>query len=188
MVKITKVYTKTGDAGETHLARGKRVKKSSVRIEAIGSVDELNAYMGWLLEAIKAESVLHHLIPQCERIQQTLFNLGSQLAVLVADRRENTPVVTESQIELLEKEIDEINADLPMLKSFILPGGGEVSSRFHICRAVCRRAERETLRLQEVEHLDGTELVYLNRLSDWLFVYARYVAKVLNHPERLWMI
>lgn len=188
MVKITKVYTKQGDGGETHLGAGKRIVKNSNRIDAIGNIDELNSIIGFALAEIRSKETLTSLTTACLHIQNELFNLGAQLAVLKEDRRDNTPVIKESNINRLEEEIDRYNEKLPSLKSFILPGGGEVASRLHLARTVCRRAERSLLTLQQQSgiSLDGTELPYLNRLSDWLFVAARYVAFQLDEEELLW--
>ena len=186
MVRITRVYTKTGDRGKTRLAGGQEVAKTSQRIEAYGTVDELNAFMGMVNETLRKEETLAELRTQVQRIQNELFNLGSQLSVLPEDRRENTPVITEADIQRLEKEIDAMNESLPSLTSFILPGGGLVAAWLHVARTVCRRAEREVIRLSEEEALDGTEIPYLNRLSDWLFVAARHVALQTGNEENLW--
>lgn len=188
MVKITKVYTRLGDQGETHLAAGLRVKKSSLRIKAIGEVDELNSFLGWSIQVLKTETNLQALLLLMRQIQQELFNLGSQLAVLPSYRRANTPIIQMKDIERLEQEIDQYNEELSNLTSFILPGGGEVSTRLHITRSVCRRAEREILSLAEAEPLEETIIVYLNRLSDWLFVMARYVALKMGESETLWQV
>ena len=187
MVRITRVYTRTGDAGTTRLAGGQEISKAHLRIETYGTVDELNAHIGWCAVAIKQHSALHLLHNQLLTIQQELFNLGSQLAVLPEDRRENTPAVTIAEVTRLEKEMDSMNQHLPPLTSFILPGGGEVSSRLHIARTVCRRAERLLVRMAESgEPLDGPEIPYINRLSDWLFIAARYAAFQLKEEEILW--
>lgn len=186
MVRITKVYTKTGDGGSTHLAGGQQVRKTSLRIEAYGSVDELNAQLGMTAESLNKTPQLENLQRRIIRIQNELFDLGSQLAVLPEDRRENTPVIKPADIERLEREIDEMNAQLPILESFILPGGGEISARLHVARTVCRRAEREVIRLSEAEPLDSTEIPYLNRLGDWLFVASRFAAFKSNMAETLW--
>lgn len=186
MVRITKVYTKQGDQGMTRLAGGQQVSKTSLRIEAYGGVDELNAALGLAAEALRHSSELAPLRERMLRIQNELFNLGSQLAVLPQDRRKDTPVIRKDDIERMEKEIDEMNEALPHLTSFILPGGGEISARLHLARTICRRVERNTLRLSEQEKLDGTEIPYLNRLSDWLFVAARFAAKAMGVEETLW--
>ncbi len=188
MVRITRIYTKTGDKGMTRLAGGQAVKKTSLRIEAYGTVDELNAQLGLVVDLLKSTTLaaLEILKTQLLDIQNTLFDLGSQLAVLPEDRRENTPVILSGDIENLEQEIDAMNNDLPPLKSFILPGGGTISAQLHIARTVCRRAERAIIRLADEETLDGTEIPYINRLSDWLFVASRFVSAKLNIEETLW--
>lgn len=187
MVRITRVYTKTGDKGKTRLAGGQEVSKSAQRIEAYGTVDELNAILGLVAEALRDTSTaLESLHQQILRIQNELFDLGSQLAVLPQDRREGTPVICNADIERLEQEMDAMNQLLPSLTSFILPGGGEISARLHIARTVCRRAEREVIRLGDAETLDGSEIPYLNRLSDWLFVAGRFAAHHAGIPETLW--
>lgn len=186
MVRITKVYTKTGDQGMTRLAGGESVSKTSLRIEAYGGVDELNAAMGLVAEALRGKDVTKRLGKKVNGIQNELFDLGSQLAVLKENRRENTPVITEADVQRLEQEIDDMNDELPALTSFILPGGGEISARLHLARTICRRVERAVIRLGETEELDGVEIPYLNRLSDWLFVAARYAASKSNTEETLW--
>ncbi|MFQ5584879.1 MAG: cob(I)yrinic acid a,c-diamide adenosyltransferase [Calditrichia bacterium] len=186
MVRITKVYTKTGDKGMTHLAGGQSMSKTSLRIEAYGGVDELNAAMGLVSESLRGQDRLKELREKVIGIQNELFDLGSQLAVLKEDRRKNTPVLTERDVKRLEREIDTMNVELPALSSFILPGGGEVSARLHLARTICRRVERAVIRLGETEELDGVEIPYLNRLSDWLFVAARFAASKSNTEETLW--
>ncbi|MBV8203208.1 MAG: cob(I)yrinic acid a,c-diamide adenosyltransferase [Acidobacteria bacterium] len=186
MVRITKVYTRKGDRGFTRLAGGQKIHKADPRIEAYGGVDELNACMGLAVEAMRGEARLAVLRERALSIQNELFDLGAQLAVLPPDRRPDTPRVTAAQVERLEREIDEMNAGVGPLRSFILPGGGEVAARLHLARTVCRRAERELLRLAAVEPLDGLEAPYLNRLSDWLFVASRDAGSKLGVPESLW--
>jgi cob(I)alamin adenosyltransferase len=186
MVRITKVYTKRGDKGMTQLAGGQQVPKTSMRIEAYGGVDELNAALGLVAESLRDQKFMAQLRERVLRIQNELFNLGAQLAVLPQDRRKNTPMILKENISMLENEIDEMNENLPHLTSFILPGGGKVSATLHLARTICRRVERNTLRLSESEPLDGTEIPYLNRLSDWLFVAARFVAKQTGIDETLW--
>lgn len=185
MVRITKVYTKTGDKGMTRLAGGQAISKGDLRIEGYGTVDELNAWLGIVAEFLREDDP-GKLRSAILRIQNELFDLGSQLAVLPEDRRENTPVITAKNIEALEDEIDEMNSGLPMLKSFILPGGGKASAYLHVARTVCRRAERTLVRLEATEALDGTEVIYLNRLSDWFFVASRYASTHAGVAETLW--
>lgn len=186
MVHLTKIYTKTGDKGETSLAAGRRITKSSARIAAIGCIDELNAFLGLVAEWVQEQPSLAQLSNPLTRIQNELFNLGSQLAVLPEDRRSNTPVLHDVNVKTLENEIDEMNESLPSLNSFVLPRGGKVGAQLHIARTVCRRAELALVALNQNEPLEEIELQYLNRLSDWLFVAARFAAKQLGLEELLW--
>jgi len=162
------------------------VDKSDQRIEAYGTVDELNAALGLVNEALRNTEIFKELRDKIVRIQNELFNLGAQLAVLPQDRRPDTPSIQEEDIQRLEKEIDAFVELLPPLISFILPGGGEVAARLHLARTICRRAEREVIRLAQKEPLDGTEIPYLNRLGDWLFAAARYAVHALQIEENLW--
>ena len=165
MVNITKVYTRTGDQGQTALAAGRAIAKDSARINVMGEVDELNATLGFAAAALnELKDVQTHVLV----IQNELFNLGAQLAVLPQDRRPNTPMVKHTDTARLELEMDRMNVDLPSLTSFILPGGGEVSARLHLARTVCRRAERSLVRLIQAEAVADHEVIlpYLNRLSD----------------------
>jgi cob(I)alamin adenosyltransferase len=185
MVKITKVYTKSGDDGWTSLAGQQRRRKDDVRIYALGEVDELNALVGLVVSQMDPELSIG--VP-LSLIQQQLFNLGAQLAVLPVDRRHDTPVITTGNIETLEQSIDQLNELLPTLTSFVLPGGHPVAAQLHHARTVCRRAERTLVVLQSAEP-DNAEPVmmhYLNRLSDWLFVAARWVNQHYQHDEVLW--
>lgn len=191
MVNITKVYTKTGDQGETSLAGGMRVSKSSPRMHAIGRLDELNAYLGWCVVGL-AQDTDNDTEAEIARvvlaIQHQLFDAGAQLAVLPEDRQANTPRLLDDDINQLESSIDQLNEGLPKLTSFILPGGGETSCRFHMTRAVCRNLERDLVELAQDEHepVDDIVLAYINRLSDWLFVAARAIAAAHHYQETLW--
>lgn len=186
MVRITKVYTRTGDKGMTHLAGQVRVPKTSVRIAAIGCLDELNAVMGVAVDSMLDIKPLKNLGEKCIRIQHELFDLGAQLAVLPQDIRIDTPKIDLQDIKRLEQEIDKMNLKLSFLTSFILPGGGKTSAYLHVVRTVCRRAERALLEVDASEKLDGVEVPYLNRLSDWLFVAARFAALKMNKKELIW--
>ena len=161
-VRLTRIYTRGGDGGETSLGDGSRVAKSDPRVEAIGDVDELNSTIGWARAAEGAPKLLG-------RVQNELFDLGADLATPPAAARERLRV-EQTLIERLEAECDAANAELAPLKSFVLPGGTELASRLYLARAVCRRAERSVLRVNEVNPLVAT---YLNRLSDLLFILAR---------------
>jgi cob(I)alamin adenosyltransferase len=186
MVRINRVYTKTGDDGTTGLVGGERARKDSARIEAYGTVDELNAAIGMVQAALATSPSATVLAPMLTRVQNELFNLGSELATPDAVRRARQPAVAVRHIERLEQEMDELNDELPELRSFVLPGGGEVSARLHVARTVCRRAERRTLSLSKNEGISDLAVVYLNRLSDALFVWGRWAAKTDGHPEPLW--
>lgn len=186
MVNEKKIYTKKGDKGKTSLGSGQKVSKSSKRIQAYGTVDELNAVMGIVVELLKKENNLIYLEGKFIRLQNELFNLGAQLSFLPENRNANIPVITVKEIKQLENEIDQFNEELPPLKSFIIPGGGQISVYIHLARTVCRRAEREIMELAENEKIDGEELTYINRLSDWLFMAGRLVSKHLNIEELYW--
>jgi len=190
-MRITKVYTKVGDKGSTHLVGGRQVSKGEPRIEAYGTVDELNAIAG-LARTFNSRSeagddVVTRIDSMLKVVQNKLFCLGADLATLPEDRWEGMERVTEEDIRQLEQWIDEMNDQLPALKEFILPGGGPVGAFLHQARTVCRRAERILVRLgaDEPEAID-TALPFLNRLSDFFFVLGRWAAKGLNETEYLW--
>ena len=186
MVRIDKVYTKGGDKGQTSLVGGDRVSKSSPRIESYGTVDELNAVLGLVRTSLEPSPAAADLLPIVTRVQNELFDLGAQLATPDADRRDRSPHVSEREVAALEAEIDRFNDQLPALTSFILPGGGWVSSYFHLARTVCRRAERLVVALAAEEDLGDHAVVYLNRLSDALFVFGRWAAHTEGQSEPLW--
>ncbi|MBK7100009.1 MAG: cob(I)yrinic acid a,c-diamide adenosyltransferase [Sphingobacteriales bacterium] len=178
-----KIYTKTGDKGTTSLIGGKKVSKGDVRIEAYGTVDELNSYIGLcrdLLSDAETKAVLYE-------IQDRLFTIGSELACDPGKATKmSLPDLHEEDCKLLETEIDKMNDILPVMKSFILPGGAVSISHLHIARCVCRRAERCVIRLGEDEKVDPIIVKYLNRLSDYLFMLARFVAHQNNIAEIPW--
>jgi cob(I)alamin adenosyltransferase len=181
----SKIYTKTGDAGKTGLIGGTRVSKSHIRIQAYGTTDELNALTGLLKDQLSDRHSREILL----EIQDRLFTIGSSLA---CDPDKNIamriPDLKESDIHLLEKEIDQMNEKLPEMKSFILPGGHVTVSTAHICRTVCRRAERLIVELGEKEHLDQPLIItYMNRLSDYFFVLARFIGQLLKVEEIKWV-
>jgi cob(I)alamin adenosyltransferase len=189
-IRITRVYTRTGDAGETALVGGRRVPKDSPRIEAYGTVDELNAILG-LARVFNAERLSEGDGPRwldevLRRLQNELFDLGSELATPEDAVYEGMHRVGEDEVKRLEELIDRCQQELQPLKSFVLPGGGRVGAFLHQARTVCRRAERELLRLSRAEPLAPSPLRYLNRLSDLLFVLSRWVARRLGEPEYLW--
>lgn len=177
-----KIYTKTGDKGQTSLIGGTRVPKFDIRIEAYGTVDELNSNIG----LIRSQEIDEHSKEILIEIQDRLFTLGSLLA---ADPKKNKmvlPKISETDIKLLENEIDEMDKTLPEMKSFVLPGGNTTVSFTHIARCVCRRAERCVLRLNEESEVDELIYKYLNRLSDYLFTLSRKFAIDLNVTETPW--
>lgn len=179
-----KVYTKTGDAGETALFGGKRVSKSSIRIEAYGTVDELNSYIGMVRDQPGSEEQADLLI----EVQDRLFTIGALLAADPDKPQLKKPDLYESDIERLEKAIDALDEQLPPLTSFVLPGGHVAVSFCHITRTVCRRAERGVVNMQEAgEEVMPLVLRYLNRLSDYLFVLSRAISQKLNAEETPWI-
>ncbi len=190
-MRITKVYTKTGDGGRTRLVGGQQVSKGHLRIESYGTTDELNAILG-LARTFNARSeaspeAVARIDEMLRRVQNDLFNLGSDLATLPHDRWPGMPRVGDEDIARLEGWIDSLNEDLGPLKEFILPGGGPVGAFFHQARTVCRRAERVLVRLMEEDPEIGLDpMRYLNRLSDWLFVAGRWAAQQLGEQEYLW--
>jgi cob(I)alamin adenosyltransferase len=195
MVKITKVYTRTGDTGTTSLASQMRVAKNSPRITVLGELDELNAWLGLTAAqlyaaALSATEVTINLPKRLQEIQQQLFDLGAEIAVLPEDQRDNTPRILPHYTERLENEMDLMNQSLPPLTSFVLPGGGEAACRLHVARTVCRRAERTLVALLAIEpNAAGINVLpYLNRLSDWLFVAARWTCYQFNEEEYLWQV
>lgn len=177
-----KIYTKTGDTGETSLLGGKRVPKSNLRIEAYGTVDELNAFIGLL----KDQEVNYKRGTLLLEIQDRLFTIGAVLASEPGKANIKIPDLTERDLEILEKEIDQMDALLPPLRNFVLPGGHQVVSFCHLARTVCRRAERCTTALSEIEIVDNIIIKYLNRLSDYLFVLGRLIAVELGVKEVTW--
>ena len=186
MVRINKVYTKTGDRGATGLVGGRRVAKDSARIEAYGTVDELNAVIGMARCMLETSPAGPRLDPWLVRIQNELFNLGAELATPDAKRRASVPQIAARHVVALERAIDELNASLPTLTSFVLPGGGPSSSFLHLARTICRRAERRVVALSRKEPLGAQTLTYLNRLSDALFVFSRWAAREEGRPEPIW--
>ena len=179
-VRLTRIYTRAGDAGETSLGDGSRVPKTDLRIEAYGTVDELNSFVG----AALAGEVPDEFRPWLEQVQNDLFDLGADLSVPLEDERRERLRVTGEQVERLEGLCDLVNERLVPLKSFVLPGGTEASARLHVARAVCRRAERLSVALAAEHGVNPAALAYLNRLSDLLFILAR--AANAGSPEPLW--
>ena len=186
-MRIDRVYTKGGDKGETSLIGGERVSKADPRLECYGTIDELNATIGLMIEALETSAARDHLTPILRRVQNELFNLGCELATPDAEQRAKLPRIEARHVESLERDIDAVNDDLPALKSFVLPGGGWPSAYAHLARTVCRRAERLVVGLMQAEDVGGELPVqYLNRLSDALFVWGRWCAHKDGKPEPLW--
>jgi cob(I)alamin adenosyltransferase len=189
-IRITRVYTRTGDGGETALVGGRRVAKDAPRIEAYGTIDELNAVIG-LARVFNAEQLKkskdHRWLDEVfRRLQNELFDLGSELATPEDAVYEGMHRVGEAEVKALEQLMDRCQKDLKPLKSFVLPGGGRVGGFLHQARTVCRRAERRVLALARVETISPWPLKYVNRLSDLLFVLSRWVGRRLGETEYLW--
>ena len=178
-----KIYTKTGDKGFTSLIGGSRVAKYHIRIESYGTVDELNAYLGLIAD----QDILLHHQQILKQIQERLFTIGASLAADPDKPGIITPDLTNADIDLLEQEMDAIDKQLPPLKHFILPGGNNAISFCHVARCVCRRAERITVQLAEESSVDEKVIVYLNRLSDYLFMLARQIGHEQHIEERKWI-
>lgn len=177
-----KIYTKTGDKGETGLFGGRRVQKDDLRVEAYGSVDELNAFIGLLHDKHQVDATREIL----QEIQRRLFSIGANLAADPEGDFKIDPDLLPADIELLENEIDKMDAVLPALRNFILPGGHETVSLCHVCRTVCRRAERLVVRLNRTTDESDLSVSYLNRLSDYFFVLARFTAHQAGISEIVW--
>lgn len=190
-MRITRVYTKTGDNGTTSLADGSRVSKSDLRLETYGTVDELNAIIGLCRTSLPATvqlqaNALEQFDEWLERVQNDLFNLGGDLATPIASRWENMIVVGEAEITRLEQMIDKMQTSLQPLREFVLPGGTRLNAELHLARTVCRRAERFAVQLQEHAEINPQAVAFLNRLSDFLFVASRWVLLGNNISEVTW--
>ena len=183
-IALNRIYTKTGDQGQTHLAGGQRVSKDSLRIECYGTVDELNAFAG--MAVVSSAEIIPELAAILLRVQHELFNLGSILATKPEDVHPKQARITTAEIEQLEREIDRMNADLAPLRSFVLPGGSRLNTELHACRTICRRAERIAVSLAREESIPPEIVQYLNRLSDAFFVWSRWANHVLGIAEVLW--
>ena len=183
-----KIYTKTGDKGETGLYGGTRISKASTRVEAYGTIDELNAFIGVAKSQIENDDVL----VQLKKIQFDLFTVGSESAtpldkLMLANGKPRLPLlISNVEIEELEHWMDEMENHVEPLQYFILPGGGKAATSLHVARTVCRRAERSLVVLSQAEEVREELIKYLNRLSDYLFVLARYVSKIQNEKEEYW--
>lgn len=179
-----KIYTKTGDKGETGLFGGPRVSKNSSRIEAYGTIDELNSFIGLAITEIRDNSLKNLL----EKLQNELFNVGADLATPLTEKNKklNIKRISEDYFLDIEKEIDNYESELETLKNFILPGGSKAASILHICRTISRRAERNVVALNKEEKINKNIVIFLNRLSDLFFVLSRYENKISNIPDIKW--
>ena len=186
-IRLNKIYTKSGDDGKTALVGGQRISKGDLKIEAYGSVDELNSFVG-LVRACAASSpeVVEETEAVFKVIQNDLFDIGSILATPAGETFEGMCLVRDESIEFLEKRMDFYQESLESLKSFVLPGGGMLGAYAHVARTVCRRVERILVRLAQKEEVSENILIYINRLSDYLFVYARWVSQKTGQSETLW--
>ena len=184
MSKIGRVYTKTGDDGTTGLAGGTRVKKYNIRLEAYGTVDELNSYLGLII----ALDIDEHAKTILSYIQNKLFVIGAILATddLMVEKPQKAPCKPED-VTMLEQEMDKMFETLPKLKHFILPGGSQASAQIQIARTICRRAERRIVELSDSIEIEQNLMRFMNRLSDYLFVLGRKIARDQNAPESLWI-
>ncbi|APR76977.1 ATP:Cob(I)alamin adenosyltransferase [Minicystis rosea] len=194
-IAINRVYTRHGDAGKTRLVGGQHVPKDDARIEAYGTVDELNAFIGVARQTIAdglpsvppgRSDALNALDTTLARVQHELFNLGSILATLPEDVHPKQPRVTPVEVARLETEMDRCQEDLAPLRSFVLPGGCRLNADLHVCRTVCRRAERRAVELSRDAEVDPEAIKYLNRLSDAFFVWSRWATLLLGAAEVLW--
>lgn len=176
------IYTKLGDKGKTSLYGGKTVSKGSPRVEAYGSLDELNSFLGIILSDLKDKKVRKSIL----NIQKDLFEIGSSVASTAINKHKNLSIYLKKRVKDFEKEIDSLTKKLPELENFILPGGGKSGSKFHFARTIARRAERRTVTLAEKEKVLGEILIYLNRLSDLLFTYARFINYKEKQKETIW--
>lgn len=193
-ITINRVYTRHGDQGTTGLVGGQRVSKDDLRIEAYGTVDELNAFLGSARQTaselaardLPRKAEIAALAETLARVQHELFNLGSILATLPEDVHPRQPRVTQAEIDLLEREMDACQKELSTLRSFVLPGGTRLNAELHVGRTVCRRAERCTVTLARTTEVDPLAIAYLNRLSDALFVWSRWASLLEGAEEWLW--
>jgi len=174
--RLSKIYTRTGDQGKTGLADGSRVDKFNSRIESLGNIDELNSIIGIVL----TEKIPNDMKAILERVQHDLFDIGGELSI------PNHMVIDEKKIDFLENSLDKMNNELQPLKEFILPGGSRISSYCHLARTVCRRVERNLFKLAQSDKVNEASLKYVNRLSDMLFVLARFLNKINQHNDILW--
>ena len=189
-ITINKVYTRTGDLGDTGLVGGQRLSKDDIRIEAYGEIDELNAIIGGCKYQVDSKidkyKELKAISDILYRVQHELFNVGTTLATLPEDLNDDLPCIRDQDIKQLENEMDQYNQNLPTLKSFVLPGGSNVNIWLHKARTVCRKAERRCVKLSKTSELESNVICYLNRLSDALFVWSRWSNYIQGCDENIW--
>lgn len=178
--RLSKIYTRTGDQGETGLGDGNRIRKDEPRVEAMGDIDELNSWIGLIVEALIADDPTQDVGEFLRSQQHRIFDLGGEISI------PGFSLINDDHVDAIEKKLDELNAHLPPLENFILPGGSQTIASLHLARSVCRRAERRLVRLSREEEVNAAGLRFLNRLSDFLFVAARHCARVSETPEVLW--
>jgi cob(I)alamin adenosyltransferase len=181
-----KIYTKTGDNGTTSLIGGERVKKYDLRVEAYGTVDELTAFIALLSDVLSEDERTEHIPAELAVIESQLMSVAALLAVGKGGEGKISPIAKE-RIEMLEESIDRMQAELPTITKFTIPGGHRALSLCHVCRTICRRAERAALRVAEVTEVDSSATIYLNRLSDYLYTLGRAVTERLKVEEKLWI-
>ena len=190
MPKLTRIYTRTGDDGTTGLVGGQRIKKNALRIECYGTIDELSSAIGLARSALRKHLEGHERARRLDAwlawSQDVLFNLGSDLATLPNDRWDGMPLATQADATALERAIDEAQKNLQPLNNFIHPGGATAGAFLHLARTICRRAERAIVTLSEQEEISREVVMYVNRLSDALFVWSRWINEELGQPEHLW--
>lgn len=185
-IRISKVYTRTGDKGKTRLVGGAEVDKNDPRVEAYGTIDELNSVIGVVVAHLTDDPRCADIVDRLIRTQQTLFDVGSSVATPSQTRQQGMPAATQADIDALEHDIDHLNESLPILKSFILPSGGVAAATLHVARTVCRRAERQLIEAMAIDQQDPLSMPYVNRLSDYLFVASRAIAARQKIEETLW--
>jgi cob(I)alamin adenosyltransferase len=180
--RLTKIYTKTGDAGDTGLGDGSRISKTHARVCAMGDIDELNAQIGLLTAHLSLTSIatLTDIAPFIERLQHRIFDLGGEVSI------PGFQLIHDQHVTMIEVELDRMNEALAPLENFIIPGGSILIAQCHVARSVCRRAERSLVSLQEIETVNASGVRFLNRLSDYFFVLARFCALQTGQPECLW--
>ena len=187
-IRINKVYTRTGDSGQTRLVDGSKCYKDDLRVESYGTIDELNSYLGLCSELLIEENtkLFSEMIGFIYKVQNKLFKIGTQIATPQTKQENDSPRINSRDVTGLENEIDKRNNNLSELTSFILPGGCKIAANLHIARNICRRAERRLVSLHQNSPVEIVNLQYLNRLSDLLFVWSRYITITLNHDEKYW--